>query len=317
MKRVWLILLLVIIVIIILLKRKTSGYAPPRDENTVLPFVEPSAKYPAADNQSNVFIDAGGWSNIREHPMAPFLQAKILSNVGTYGDFVGLESSSGDAPMYVIAADEQYVYERSSAFKDVEYIPNITSPAIPPMYNPKCPDEAMVTFTELADDYKDPTVEMDQTQCKYVMMGTSCVKCPDGYDIETNNERILGYVKINENTYGTCSNSKNRTVGPGIYDIKDKRMYRMKVWPPLQIEAKGPNGEYMKSQYKKTGTGCSNPSLLVLEKEKNYTQLIISPAETITLQAGQSAKEIDYDRYDQERLTLLQNRLTDAGQQAS
>jgi hypothetical protein len=64
--------------------------------------------------------------------MAPFLQANILSNVESYGDFVGLESSSGDAPMYVIAADEQYQYSINSITNN-EYIPNITSRDIPPI----------------------------------------------------------------------------------------------------------------------------------------------------------------------------------------
>ena len=123
-------MLFVVLVLVLIMKTRRSGYAPPRDENTVLPFIEPSLKYPAADNQSNVFIDAGGWANMREHPMAPFLQSKITSNVQTYGDFVGLESSSGDAPMYVIATDEQYVYEKVS-LTDAEYIPNITSREIP------------------------------------------------------------------------------------------------------------------------------------------------------------------------------------------
>ena len=320
MKRALLILLLVVLVLVLILKTRRSGYAPPRDENTVLPFVEPSKDYPAADNQSNVFMDAGGWANMREHPMAPFLQARITSDVGSYGEFVGLESSSGDAPMFVIAADEQYVYERSAPFKDVEYIPNITSPAIPPMYNPACPEEAMVAFTDIAEDYKIPTiVSTGQQECrdKSTPVGRSCVQCPVDYEVETSDMGYTGYIQIDANKYATCSNKSTRTVGPGIYELKDKRMYRMKVWPPLQIEAKGPNGEYLKSEYKKTGTGCPSPSFLVLEKEKNYTQLVISPAETLTLQPGQSAKEIDYNRFDQERLLLLQNRLTGAEQPAS
>ena len=134
MKRIVWILILVVLALVLFVR--VSRYAPPRDENTVLPFVEPSANYPAPDNQSNVFIDAGGWANMREHPMAPFLQSNIFSNVQTYGDFVGLESSSGDAPMYVIAADEQYEYERNSqatVTTDIEYIPNITSRSIPPL----------------------------------------------------------------------------------------------------------------------------------------------------------------------------------------
>ena len=131
MKRAVLILLLVVLVAILVLRTRRSGYAPPRDENTVLPFVEPSKNYPPADDQSNVFIDAGGWANMREHPMAPFLQDKITSNVGSYGEFVGLESSSGDAPMYVIAADEQYEYSGTSLTNSKEYIPTITSQEIP------------------------------------------------------------------------------------------------------------------------------------------------------------------------------------------
>lgn len=320
MKRAVLILLLVLFVLVLVVRTRRSGYAPPRDENTVLPFIEPSKKYPEADNQSNVFIDAGGWTNMREHPMAPFLQEKIMSDVKSYGDFVGLESSSGDAPMYVIAADEQYAYERAVPFKDVEYIPNITSAAIPPMYNPKCPEEAMVTFTDISADYKNPTVvSTGEKECrdKSTPVGTKCVRCPDGYEVETSDTGYTGYIQIDPNMFATCSNTTTRTVGPGIYELTDKRMYRMKVWPPLQIEAKGPNGEYLKTEYKKTGTGCPSPSFLVLEKEKNYTQLIVSPAETLTLQPGQSAKEIDYERYDQERLILLQNRLTGAEQQAS
>jgi hypothetical protein len=129
MKRVILILLLVIFVVVLFVRTRRSGYAPPRDENTVPPFVEPSKDYPAADDQSNVFMDAGGWVNMREHPMAVFLQGEAFSKRKGLGDFVGLESSSGDAPMYVIAADEQYEYSGSS-LNTSEYIPNITSDEI-------------------------------------------------------------------------------------------------------------------------------------------------------------------------------------------
>ena len=121
--------LLVIVLLVLfaaLVFRRTSGYAPPRDENTIPPFIEPSKNYPPADNQSNVFIDAGGWTNMREHPLAPFLQGN--SNVQSFGDFVGLESSSGGAPMYVIAADE---FSGTSVKVESEYIPSITSQSIP------------------------------------------------------------------------------------------------------------------------------------------------------------------------------------------
>jgi len=146
MKTALIVILLLILVIIF--RSKISTYAPPRDVNTVLPFVEPSNNYPVADNQSNVFIDAGGWINQREHPLAPFLQSNLYTK-GDFGDFVGLESSSGDAPMYVIAADEQYMYNEPSQrmigtyieqtgdtllysrIPTGEYIPNITSRTIP------------------------------------------------------------------------------------------------------------------------------------------------------------------------------------------
>jgi len=129
MKKVVLIVLLTVL-FVILYKRRTSTYAPPREATTVLPFVEPSNNYPVADSQSNVFMDAGGWVNQREHPMTPFIQGDARRGEDL-GDFVGLESSSGDAPMYVIAADEQYDYGSPSLTETDEYIPNVTSREIP------------------------------------------------------------------------------------------------------------------------------------------------------------------------------------------
>lgn len=131
MKRAVLILLLVIFVVVLFVRTKRSGYAPPRDENTVPPYIEPSKNYPEADDQSNVFMDAGGWTNMREHPMAVFLQGEAFEKGKGLGEFVGLESSSGDAPMYVITADEQYEYTGPSAIKSTQYIPDIKSESIP------------------------------------------------------------------------------------------------------------------------------------------------------------------------------------------
>jgi hypothetical protein len=65
-----------------------------------------------------------------------------------------------------------------------------------------------------------------------------------------------------------------RTVGPGNYTI-DKNDYEMKVWPPLTVEARGPNPkDYQKTVYPVEGIEpgtCPNYSNLVLDKDKNYT----------------------------------------------
>jgi len=75
-------------------------------------------------------MDADGWVNQHEHPLTPFIQGDARRE-GDFGSFVGLESSSGDAPMYVIAAEEQYEYSGPSLKGTGEYIPNITSREIP------------------------------------------------------------------------------------------------------------------------------------------------------------------------------------------
>jgi hypothetical protein len=124
----WLGIFLLVTVVLFLLSQK-SGYAPPRDENTVLPYIEPSGNV-AADSQSNVFMDAAGWLNIREHPLTDYFQEKAFSNVASFGDFVGLESSAGIAPMTVIPYDEQYTYS-SNTIATTDYIPSRPSYAIP------------------------------------------------------------------------------------------------------------------------------------------------------------------------------------------
>ena len=91
--------------------------------------------------------------------------------------------------------------------------------------------------------------------------------------MDTSYSPMTGYAEITKQLYMSCV--KDRKVGPGTYDI-DERMYRMKIVPPLQIEASGPNGEYQKTDYAKTGTGCSTPVYLVLEKEKTYTKLVVT-----------------------------------------
>lgn len=116
MKWDWILIVTCFVLLAVLYVRK-SYYAPPREATTVLPFVEPSANaiaeatgqysnsniYPV---QSDVFKDASGWLNMREHPLTDFFQENAFSNVATYGSFVGLESSSGNAPMYLIPSPD-------------------------------------------------------------------------------------------------------------------------------------------------------------------------------------------------------------------
>jgi hypothetical protein len=127
----WLGLAVLVLTVMALLTRpKKSCYAPPRDENTVLPFVENVKEDP--QDQTEVFKDAAGWLNMREHPLTGYFQEDAFANVSAsndlYGDFVGLESSAGDAPMTVIPASESNVSVMSET---AEYLPTTTSRSVP------------------------------------------------------------------------------------------------------------------------------------------------------------------------------------------
>jgi hypothetical protein len=117
--------LLVVTILVLLIRPKKSCYAPPRDENTVLPFVEDVKEQP--QDQTEVFKDASGWLNMREHPLTGYFQEDAFSNVAAYGDFVGLESSAGNAPMTVIPAYSNVTAEPTQT----EYLPATTSREIP------------------------------------------------------------------------------------------------------------------------------------------------------------------------------------------
>jgi hypothetical protein len=127
----WLSLAVFVLTVLILLFRpKKSCYAPPRDENTVLPFVEDVKEQP--QDQTEVFKDAAGWLNMREHPLTGYFQEDAFANVSAstnlYGDFVGLESSAGIAPMTVIPASESNV---ATVEETAEYLPTTTSRSVP------------------------------------------------------------------------------------------------------------------------------------------------------------------------------------------
>ena len=58
------------------------------------------------DSQMDVFKDASGTLNQREHPLTNFFQVDAYSN-GDLGGFSSLESSAGTA-MYLIPQEQQY-----------------------------------------------------------------------------------------------------------------------------------------------------------------------------------------------------------------
>lgn len=133
---------LAVLVLIILWQVRTSGYAPPRDENTLPPYTEAVSNAVVTDSQTDVFMDAGGFLNQREHPMTQFLQSNALAGTD-YGNFVGLESSSGNAPMYVIPEGGEL---ETTPENSGEYIPNITSREIPLLGDtlPPIPEEPVI-----------------------------------------------------------------------------------------------------------------------------------------------------------------------------
>lgn len=122
---------LVLTLLFLMIRPKKSCYAPPRDENTVMPYVEEKLD-DSQDNQTEVFKDAAGWLNMRENPMSGFIQEDAFANVAAvtgFGEFVGLESSAGIAPMTIIPKDEQYEYTTSSTTA-TEYGQGLTSAGI-------------------------------------------------------------------------------------------------------------------------------------------------------------------------------------------
>jgi hypothetical protein len=123
-----LIILFIVVAYNLSRQSSTSCYAPPRDQNTVLPFVDPVAE--PLDSQTEVFKDASGWLNMREHPLSDKFQSNAYAGADM-GDFAGIESSAGVAPMTVIPTEEQYEYNPSTRID--EYIPSVTSKAISPL----------------------------------------------------------------------------------------------------------------------------------------------------------------------------------------
>jgi hypothetical protein len=59
----------------------------------------------AFDSQYEVFRDMEPSSQIRENPWVGFLQENVSTGrTGPVGEFIGNESSSGNAPLYMVTA---------------------------------------------------------------------------------------------------------------------------------------------------------------------------------------------------------------------
>ena len=109
-----------------------SCYAPPRTADTVLPYDVTPTIFTSDSNtfpiQSDVFEDASGWLNMREHPLSDNFQSNAYAG-NDMGDFTGIESGSGTAIMTVIPVNEQYEYNPTASTGS--YLPGVTSSAIP------------------------------------------------------------------------------------------------------------------------------------------------------------------------------------------
>lgn len=133
---------LFVLVAYILSLPSKSCYAPPRTADTILPYdVSPSTFTSDANMfpvQSDVFMDAGGWLNMREHPLSDNFQSNAYTGKDM-GDFTGIESGSGTAIMTVIPINEQYEYKPVDL--SGTYLPGATSNLIPFIgsFNPAAP----------------------------------------------------------------------------------------------------------------------------------------------------------------------------------
>ena len=83
---------------------------------------------------------------------------------------------------------------------------------------------------------------------------------------------------------GSCSRSMVvvkdpanwRELGPGTYNI-NRNSYELKVWPPIQVEAYGGSNTYVKYIYPaESGVNCPNYSSLVLDRDKNWSKLVLT-----------------------------------------
>lgn len=68
-----------------------------------------------------------------------------------------------------------------------------------------------------------------------------------------------------------------REVTFGTYQI-DGNSYYMKVWPPMQLVATGPNGVYEKLLFiQDPDVQCPSPQNVTLDREKTFDTIVLTP----------------------------------------
>jgi hypothetical protein len=118
--------LFAIVCALIYMSTRKEMYAPPRDQNTEPPYVDPSSNT-VPDSQMAIYKDMGGLDTQLQagNPILNFIQGDPSSNV-IYGDFVANESDGGSAKMYSIQDASSNAYTDNG-----QYLPEITSSTIP------------------------------------------------------------------------------------------------------------------------------------------------------------------------------------------
>lgn len=247
-----------------------SCYAPPRDENTIPPYVEDFDSNVVQDSQTEVFKDASGWLNQREHPLTDFFQANAFSGTDM-GSFSSLESSAGNAEMTVIPYSEQYNYGgtvsqtvagTTKCRKSVAVVkPKEPDTYICPGYTPGTVIDAASVVTGGSAGNVSYTVD-GQTYtfaAKWKKPITTGASVPVYFEPETKSQGSLAPLEC--------------VLRPGTYTI-DETSYLMEVYPPLYVKATGPNGAVENLAY--GGDECKPPQRLTLDARRGFNTLILS-----------------------------------------
>lgn len=281
-------ILVIILIILLFFKPQSSCYAPPRDINTILPYVENfTYQYMDSENQKilvdqdsqmDVFKDASGTLNQREHPLTNFFQANAYSK-GDLGGFSSLESSAGTG-MYLIPQEEQYTYY-------YQYPENTDA----------CPRRQVTAL----DDQGEPTSNVfngvgvypiDATMRNFQVYGPLDVTAsgPNGrarFSYPATAGCQPKFTLTLDQPYDTLELTSNVTactrsaavvygqtdiLEPGTYPLNSS-MYQLTIYPPLKVTATGDNPRV---EIFNTTAECPTPVILALEKEKTYTSLILS-----------------------------------------
>lgn len=286
MKWDWILIVVCFVLLAVMYVRK-SYYAPPRESTTVLPFVEPSANAIAEATgpysnsnifpiQSDVFKDASGWLNMREHPLTDFFQVNAFSNVGTYGSFVGLESSSGNAPMSIIPFDEQYSYGKiQQSCNHSLLVVNNTKYYAPNTYSNIDLTGDLQVWAPLTITATGPN------NARQVMSFKSNEPCPEREHVVLDKEKTFNTIEITDTIqlqYIQCRKSvvriDDKEYGPGKYTNVNLNGV-IEVWAPLKIVATGPNGAREQLSYSTT-EDCPISQRLTLDTEKTFDTIEIT-----------------------------------------